>query len=295
MKTAADELQIKGTAGQDVFVGKKSLRNRYLIDEGDVRWVDSIAHDGGPNIIITQVMADAIFPDEDPLGKLVVNGSGTTLTVIGILKRAQAVYWAPYDEYASFTPGRVNFNEGYLVRIDRSDLGAMDFAEAKTEVMTSLSEKLQAEDPDREVLVETIDEVKKINLGRYIIINSIIGSVAILLIVVTAFGNYGQMSYTILKRTKQIGIRRALGATRGYIFKYFLAEHAIVTILGMIPGGLLMLGLNFVIISAIGYGNFEWQHIAICMTFMLIVGFLSALLPVIRATTISPAVATQTV
>ena len=37
-------------------------------NEGDIRWVDSIAHDGGPNIIITPVMADAIFPDEDPLG-----------------------------------------------------------------------------------------------------------------------------------------------------------------------------------------------------------------------------------
>jgi ABC-type antimicrobial peptide transport system permease subunit len=134
-------------------------------------------------------------------------------------------YWAPYEEYASFTPRRANFNEGYVVRIDRSAAGDADFTAAKAQIMQSLSEKLQAQDTDRLVRAETMDELKKTNLGRYIIINAIVGGVAVLLVVVTALGNYGQMSYTVLKRTRQIGIRRALGATRSYIYSRDRLAH----------------------------------------------------------------------
>ena len=281
VKNTIDLLGLEIVAGRD-------------FNDGDIRWVDAIATEGGPNIIVTQVMADALFPEDDPIGKQVVNQSNTVLTIIGIVRTAKAVYWAPYDEYASYTPGRVNFNEGYVVRLDRSAPGD-DFTMAKAQIMQTLNEKLQAADVDRQVRVETMDELKKTNLGRYIIINAIVGGVAVLLVVVTALGNYGQMSYTVFKRTKQIGIRRALGATRAYIFKYFMAENFLISIIGMIPGTLLMMGLNFVIISSIGYGKFEWQHIAICSAFMLLVGFLSALLPVLRAANVSPAIATQTV
>ena len=62
-----------------------------VFHENDIKWVNSIALEGGPSIIISEVMAEALFSDEDPLGQLVVNGSGKQLTVIGIVKRAQAV------------------------------------------------------------------------------------------------------------------------------------------------------------------------------------------------------------
>jgi len=277
-----------GLLGLEIVAGRD-------FNEGDVRWVNAIETEGGPNIIITQVMADALFPEDDPLGKQVVNQSNTTLTIIGIVKTAKAVYWAPYDEYASYTPGRVNFNEGYLVRLDRSAAGDSDFDTFKAQVMQTLSEQLQAEDVDRQVRVETMDELKKTNLGRFIIINAIVGGVAVLLMIVTALGNYGQMSYTVLKRTKQIGIRRALGATRSYIFKYFMAENVLVSLVGMIPGVLLMMGLNFLVVSSIGYGRFNGYHLVICAAFMLFVSFVSALLPVIRAMSVSPAIATKTV
>ncbi len=263
-------------------------------NESDVRWVDSIEIHGGPSVIITQTMAEALFPGEDAVGKQVIILSGRRLTIIGIVKSATAVYWAPYDQYASFTAGRVNFNQGYLVRLDRSQTGD-HFAAAKATVIQTLSEKLQNNDLEREVKVETMEEMKKLNLGRFIIINSIVGGVALLLILVTALGNYGQMSYTILKRTKQIGIRRALGATRRYIFNYFLLENALIATIGMIPGAFLMLGLNAIIINAMGYGQFQWQHIVFSVAFVYFVGFISALLPIIRAMRISPAIATQSV
>ena len=163
------------------------------------------------------------------------------------------------------------------------------------ETIRNLIERLTDESADREVKVETLAELKKSNLGRYIIINSIVGAVALLLILVTALGNYGQMSYTILKRTKQIGIRRALGATKQYIFNYFLIENWVITLVGLMPGIVLMLGLNSVILNAMGYGQFELRHILICGGFMFVISLVAALIPIVRAMQISPATATKTV
>jgi len=275
------------------LLGLEIVAGRNFV-ESDMHWVDSIGIHGGPAVIITQTMADALFPEEEAVGKQVVIQSGRTLTVIGIVKSAKAVYWAPYDEYASFTAGRVNFNQGYLLRLDRAQ-SAGDFSSVKAGIMQTLSEKLQDDDLERDVKVETIEDMKKMNLGRFIIINSIVGGVAVLLILVTSLGNYGQMSYTVLKRTKQIGIRRALGATRRYILNYFLLENALISIIGMLTGVVLMLGLNAIIINAMGYGQFQWQHVVFSVVFIFCLSFVSALIPIIRAMGISPAIATRTV
>lgn len=261
---------------------------------GEVNWVDSIKNAGGP-ALITQTVARALFPDESAVNQTVINQSGHRMTVVGVIRTAQAVYWAPYDEYSGFVAGKAQFNEGYIVRLDRSLAADADFAAVKGDAMRELSSRLLDEDPDRQVVVETFEDMKKLNLGRFIIINSIVGGVAVLLVLVTALGNYGQVSYTLLKRTKQIGIRRALGANRGYIFRFFLLENLLTVAIGLVIGLLLMLGLNFAIVQAVGYGKIESIHVIVSALFLCVLSALSALVPLMSATQTSPAVATRTV
>ena len=275
------------------LLGVELVAGRAFTPE-DVRWVDRISTGGGP-IIVTQVLADALFPDGDALGQRVTTRDGLTTEVVGIVKTMAGVWWAPYDEYSSFIAGRSNFNEGYLVRLDRDGLSGSDFEQRKSTVIQELSERLYEESEEREIFIETVDELRVGNLGRFIIINSIIGVVGLVLLVVAALGNYGQTSYTVLRRTRQIGIRRALGATRSYILRYLLTESALVTIIGLIPGILLMMGLNYVIINALGYGLFSWTYVAYGVVFMILAGWLSALVPILRAMRISPATATRAV
>lgn len=126
-------------------------------------------------------------------------------------------------------------------------------------------------------------------------INSVVGVVAVLLVLVTALGNYGQMSYTILKHTKQIGIRRALGATKRYILNYFLIENTLVSVLGLVLGALMMVGLNAIILSAMGYGQLSAKHVIVSVVFILSISTGSALIPIVRAMNVPPAIATRTV
>ncbi|MBO6557579.1 MAG: FtsX-like permease family protein [Pseudomonadales bacterium] len=273
------------------LLGIEIVAGRAFTPE-DVRWVDRVSAEGGP-IILTQALADALFPDGNAVGQRVTTQDGLTTTVVGIASKMAGIWWAPYDEHSSFIAGRSKTNEAYLVRISRDGTG--DFQDTKATVIQSLSEQLFEEPVERTILIETVDELRVSNLGRFIIINTIIGAVGVLLVIVTALGNYGQMSYTIFKRTKQIGIRRALGATKTDILRYFLTESALITLIGLVPGVLLMLGLNVVIINALEYGKFEVAYAIVCAAFMFALSWLSALVPIYQATQISPAVATRTV
>ncbi len=274
------------------LLGVELVAGRKFTPE-DVRWVDRVSSKGGP-IIVTEALADALFPEGNALGQRVTTRDGLTTEIVGIIKTMAGVWWAPYDEHTSFIAGRSNFNEGYLVRISRDGVAGRDFEIGKSAMIRALGERLYAESEEREIMIETVDDLRRGNLGRFITINSIIGAVGLILLIVTALGNYGQMSYTVFRRTKQIGIRRALGATRGYIFRYFLTESALVTVIGLIPGVLLMIGLNYVIVNALGYGKFFWSYIVYGVIFMVLVGWVSALIPILGAMRISPATATRT-
>jgi putative ABC transport system permease protein len=262
--------------------------------EADVRWVKSISMEGGPSVIITKTLADALFPEGSAVGKQVVLRGDRPLTIIGIARQAQGVYWAPFDQHAIFVAGREVFNQGYLVRLDRAQASG-DFNEFKSNIIQKLSQSLEDQAVERDVSVQEMPELKKFNLGRFIMINSIVGVVAILLVLVTALGNYGQMSYTILKRTKQIGIRRALGATRRYIMNYFLIENMMISALGLMLGLLMMVGLNAIILSAMGYGQLSAKHVVISVIFMFGISIGSALIPILKAMNVPPAIATRTV
>jgi len=283
----AADLGIVSLLGLEIIEGRD-------FTESDVRWVKSISSEGGPSIIVTQTLAEALFPESSAVGKQVILRGDHALTIVGVVKQAQGVYWAPYDQYAVFVAGREVFNQAYLVRLDREQASG-DFHAFKANVIQKLTESLENQQVERDISIQGMPELKKFNLGRFIMINSIVGVVAILLVLVTALGNYGQTSYTILKRTKQIGIRRALGATRTYILNYFLIENFMISVLGLMLGAFMMVGLNAIILSAMGYGQLSAKHVIVSVLFMFAVSVASALIPIIRAMNVAPAIATRTV
>ncbi len=235
---------------------------------------------------MTSALANALFPDASAIGKQVENGEGKALTIVGIIKTMRSLFGPPFDEHVAFVPGRAFFNQGYLVRTDGQDIAT---------VQGAVIARLVEAEGDREVFVETIDELKTVVLGFFFLVNAVIGAVTLLLIGVTALGIYGHMSYAVLKRTKQIGILRALGATRGYVLRYFLVEHLAVMFLGAVPGMLLMIPLNIAMVSAFQFGRFDVSYVIGCLLLLIAIGVASAALPILRAVAVVPATATRTV
>jgi len=110
---------------------------------------------------------------------------------------------------------------------------------------------------------------------------------------VTAAGIVGLTSYWVAKRKRQIGIRRALGATRGGIVAYFLGENLLIAALGSAAGAALTVGLNIWIASAFAMPHIPVGYVATGILAVILLGQLAALWPAWRAASIPPALAAR--
>lgn len=102
-------------------------------------------------------------------------------------------------------------------------------------------------------------------------------------------------SWSVSRRTRQIGLRRALGATRPAILRYFMIENFIVSSVGILAGGILAVALNIAMVQAFALTPLAWYVVPIAMIVLWIVGQAAVAGPARRASNISPAIATRSI
>ena len=117
--------------------------------------------------------------------------------------------------------------------------------------------------------------------------------ISAVLVLITAFGMAGLVSFLVTQRKKQIGIRRALGATKWHVIRYFLLENAIVTFIGLIIGMLISLFLVLDITQGSGTDFLQVGYIFATAFFLLVVNLMAVYLPARRAANIAPAIVTR--
>ena len=174
----------------------------------------------------------------------------------------------------------------YLVR---TEPGMID------ELYTRLEMKLNESNEGRLITVRTLKEIKDETYSSVFAITKMLGAVSVLLVVVTSLGIVGLTSFSVTQRTREIGTRRALGATRLAILRYFLVENWLITAMGLTLGILLTYGLNFALAQWSDVQTIGVPVVAGGMILIWCVGLLAALVPAIRGTSVSPVLATQTV
>ena len=116
-----------------------------------------------------------------------------------------------------------------------------------------------------------------------------------MLTIITGLGIIGLASFNVSRRTRQIGIRRALGATKSSIVQYFMIENFIVSTIGLIIGGILSVGLNIAMVEAFALEPLAWYVIPIAMVTLWVVGQAAVAGPARRASNITPAIATRSI
>jgi len=121
----------------------------------------------------------------------------------------------------------------------------------------------------------------------------LLGAVCSALLAVTAFGIVGLTSYWVTRRRRQIGIRRALGATRGAIFGYFQTENFLIAAAGALVGIACAVGLNLWLVSSFEMVRLQIGFALVGAGLMLLLGQAAAFWPALRAASISPALATR--
>ena len=235
-----------------------------------------------------QALAELLFKTPHAVGKQIEDGSGT-YTVVGILDPFYNPYGWPIHEYVFFGPSTVgSFARGtrFLVRVEpgamKSTIAAIDTALTKS-------------NSGRVITMKTIDEIKSeyFSGGRLVMKGMTV--VIALLVFVTALGIIGITSLSVAERTKQIGTRRALGATRGDILTHFILENWMVTTAGLILGIAATYGLNFLLVTHVSGVKMDWRYVAVGMVLLWVNGLVATIPPAMRGASVSPAVATRSV
>ena len=254
-----------------------------------VAW-DSDSDDFWPaTVIITQALAEDLFPDHEGsyVGKTFWFTDDNPANIVGVVERLQAPWpsWSGVERSMLVPKKRESEFSRYVIR---TEPGRRD------ELMLQIEEMLSMSNKDRIIRsVETAEDARKLAyLGDAAMI-SILTFVIALLTAITGLGIVGLASFSVARRTRQIGIRRALGATKTAIVRYFMIENFIVSSIGIITGGILAVSLNIVMVQAFSLTPLAWYVIPIAMLVLWVVGQLAVAGPARKASNISPAIATR--
>ena len=251
---------------------------------------------GTPNsVIVTQALADQLYPDGNAVGKPIysgLGGKGSSSTIVGVLERLQAP-WVGWDkvEHAMLVPqyqdGEFDSSSRYLVR---TEPGRRD------EIMKEAERKLGEINTGRIVRgLRSVEEVRGESYRQDRAMTIVLTTVIFSLLAVTGLGIVGMVSFWVTRRVKQIGTRRALGARRFDIRRYFMIENVIVVGVGIAIGLLLTYGFNLWLMKHYELPRLAWYYAPLGALTVLLLGQLAVFGPATRASRVSPAVATRTV
>jgi putative ABC transport system permease protein len=242
------------------------------------------------NVLLTQALAAKLFPDGEALGKRIASRDGTeSNTVVGIVRRMHGSWpLSSVAEDVMLQPGLAAYpaNSRFLVRVEPGALAA---------VRAGIEPALLEVEAERLVDLETMEEVKASTYGGSRAMIQMLSGVAVLLVFVTALGVVGLTAFSVTERTRQIGTRRALGATRGAILGHFLVENWLVTAAGLALGTVLAYALDLMLRESTGAGRLDLSVLVQGMLVLWLAGLLAALVPALRSTRVPPVVATRTV
>ena len=247
-------------------------------------------------VIISKDLAQRLYPDGSALGKTIYVSMGREpSTVIGITDTLQAHMissWAnAYAYNAVLVPARLlNDYTYYLVRARPGQLDA-----AMRDAPKALYAQSRMRIIDRKDGVMSFAQVRQRAYERDVGMAILMGIISMVLLAITAAGIVGLTSFWVGQRRRQIGVRRALGATRGDILHYFLTENLLIGLGGVLIGAVLAIGINLWMVTQFEMARLSLAYVMTGVVALLLLGQGAVLGPALRASRVSPVEATRSV
>jgi putative ABC transport system permease protein len=244
------------------------------------------------SVLVTRALADKVFPNGDALGKsLYIESTTRSVRIVGIIERLQTPFYgvtgvsSTFAENSTIAPYHpIDEYPNYMVRTQPG---------RREHVMKAAQSLLLQMDSGRNVRTSSMAEVRAnaYRGDRSLIV--LLAAVCSALLIITAFGIVGLTSYWVAQRRRQIGIRRALGATRRAILRYFQVENLLIAAAGAIMGIIGAIGLNLWMVRNFEALLLDNSRTLIGALIMLALGQAAVLYPALRAASIPPALATR--
>lgn len=255
----------------------------------DVIWRDQGATEWPAKIILSQAMAAQMFDGDwkKALGQTLYINNHEPMQITGIIKSLQAP-WNGWDnvENAMLVPQQLDSrNSRFFIRTEPGRRDAL---------MPQLEKALAESDKGRIVRnMKTMEQTRADSYREDLATYNILLTVIIVLTLITGFGIVGLAMFSINRRTRQIGTRRALGASQWQIMRYFMLENLLISGLGVLLGIGGAVGLNIWLVSTFAMKPLTPGLLLVGCAALLAVGQLAVSYPALIAAHISPATATR--
>lgn len=251
-------------------------------------------NDTPPQIIVTRKLAEKLWPGSSPIGKTLYfgrNEEAEGTQVVGVVERlqTQSAQTGEKGEFAVIIPARRYGGSRALYAV-RTEPGQRDrvMKEAESALRKSTATPMILE-------MRTVDQDRKDRYRSDVALQWMLVTVSLLMLLITCSGIVGMASLWVTQRRKQIGVRRALGARRVDILRYFITENVMITSAGVFAGVALGLALNQLLVSKLEMARLPAGYLAGGALLFWLIGVIAAYGPAWKAASISPATATRSV
>ena len=286
-KTGPNMQLMLGSPGYLRTLGLRLVAGRDFADD-DYAGMDSWLPQSS-SAIVTRVLAERLWPGQSALGRPFWIGK-RRFQVIGVIDRmVRGELRGTASEYVALFAARPGAELSALYVL-RTSAGASE------RVLRDAADTLGRLNP--QMLITDKGSYAQIRDNYFAADRAmawLLVTVCVALLVVTALGIGGLASFWVAQRRRQIGIRRAVGATRRDILRHFQTENFLIVTGGIVLGMALAYAINLLLMAHYELPRLPWTYLPVGAAALWLLGQLAVLGPALRAAAVPPVVATRSV
>ena len=234
--------------------------------------------------VVNQHFAEVYYPKQNPVGKRFWIGDrkGQALEIVGVAKNTKYISLAEPPFTAIYQPLEQNAQNRMTLMLESyGDSAAL---------LTPVRDTVRSLDANLPIYsVHTMEEYYEERARKiFALLSEVTGGMGLLGLTLALVGLYGLMSYSVSRRTREIGIRMAIGADRAGVVKMVLKQGLLLTGIGVAVGILLSVALGRSLTTGMGFPPFDLRVFAAVPVALLAMAALSAYIPARRASRIDP-------
>lgn len=282
--------QVSGTTGEFFDIRSWAVESGRIFDQADVEGA-------ARTVILGRTSSDKLFgPGVDPVGRA-VRINNVPFEVIGLLESKGQSSWGQDNDDVAFVPvstyqtriqgGRQNYVTGTVLIGTRT---AEDTSRAEQQITALLRERHRlAPKADNDFSIRNLTEMAGAMQESTKTLTTLLASIAAVSLLVGGIGIMNIMLVSVTERTREIGIRMAVGATPAAILAQFLVESVVLSMIGGALGLFLGIGVSFWVAQGLGWTSIVGPQVVVsAIGFSAAVGVGFGIFPARKAARLDP-------